>query len=89
MRRCLKCRCLFAGSRCACRDCSSRTARGYGTAHQAARQALAATLPAPCGYCGKLIGAGARWHAAHAVDGHAEHGNMVAHPACYERAKVR
>lgn len=65
------------------------TQRGYGSPHQSVRLALAATLPAPCGYCGVVIGIGERWDAAHRVDGHPEYGLFVAHPSCNQRAKVR
>lgn len=61
--------------------------RGYGSAHQAARTRIAATLPAPCGYCGIVIGPGERWDAAHRVDGHPEYGYVPAHPRCNQRAK--
>lgn len=61
--------------------------RGYGSAHQSGRRALAATLPAPCGYCGVVILQGERWDAAHVVDGRPEMGLVAAHPACNQRAK--
>jgi hypothetical protein len=68
--------------------------RGYGAPHQQARASLAATLPQHCGYSvddprcpGTLITAAERWVAAHVLDGHPEHGWMVAHPECNERAK--
>ena len=88
-RRCLRCRELFTGPRCPSPACSSREARGYGQAHQAARALLAASLPAPCGYCELLIHPGERWVAAHVIDGKPEYGWKLAHPACNERAKTR
>jgi hypothetical protein len=63
------------------------TQRGYGLEHQRARRRLAATLPAPCGYCGRIVRVGEKWAAAHRVDGVASSGVMVAHPACNERGK--
>jgi len=43
--------------------------RGYGPEHQAARRALALTLPAPCAYgCGVTLRPGDDWVAAHVVD---------------------
>lgn len=65
------------------------TERGYGADHQRARRALGATLPAPCGYCGVTIEQGARYVAAHVVDGDPTAGYVVAHAGCNERAKVR
>lgn len=63
--------------------------RGYGSAHQSGRAALAATLPAPCGYCGATIRPGERWDAAHRVDGRPELGLVVAHPRCNQREGKR
>lgn len=74
-----------------CRECErrrpSRQVRGYGPAHDRARRALAATLPAACVYCGAIVGLGERWVAAHLVDGDPSAGWGVSHPACNERAK--
>jgi hypothetical protein len=58
--------------------------RGYGAPHQDARERLAMTLPASCGYCGKVLRQGDAWVAAHRVDGHPEHGWMVACARCNE-----
>jgi hypothetical protein len=88
-RRCLKCRRLFTGTRCPRPTCSSRDARGYGAAHRAARRALERTLPASCGYCGRVIGTEEHWHAAHILDGDPTKGWIVACPACNEQAKRR
>ena len=60
------------------------TQRGYGMPHQRARARLAATLPTPCGYCGRVLRQGDAWVAAHRVDGEPEHGWMVACPRCNE-----
>jgi len=49
---------------------------------------LGASLPAPCGYCHRIISPAERWVAAHVVDGQPEYGYVVAHPACNERAKA-
>ena len=65
----------------------STTQRGYGITHQRARELLAATLPAPCGYCGLVIAPGAVWVAAHWIDGDPSAGWMVSHSVCNERAK--
>lgn len=71
------------------RSLGTTTQRGYGSAHQQAREQLRATLPAPCGYCGVVVQPDEDWDAAHVVDGHPEMGWCVAHPACNQRAKVR
>src|SRR4029077_16002209 len=63
--------------------------RGYGADHRYARSELAATLPAPCGYCRPTIQRGDAWVAAHLIDGAPEHGYLGAHPDCNERAKRR
>ena len=78
-------------SRCAAceRRRPSRQARGYDAAHDRARAALAAMLPAPCFYCRTVIGQGAPFVAAHVVDGDPSAGWAAAHAACNERAKVR
>ena len=49
--------------------------------------ALAASLPAACGYCQVVIQPGEQWHAAHRVDGAPQYGYVVAHVGCNERAK--
>lgn len=72
--------------RCA-RHRRSTTQRGYGIRHQRSRHELAATLPAPCGYCGRWLTSADRWVAAHVVDGRPEYGYVVACPGCNERAK--
>jgi hypothetical protein len=64
------------------------TQRGYGLPHQRVRRELAATLPAPCGYCGKMLRLADDWVAAHRVDGNASAGYVPAHSACNERAKT-
>jgi len=61
-----------SGTRCAAceRRRPSRQARGYDAAHNRARAALAAMLPAPCACeCGAVLDAGSDWVAAHVVDG--------------------
>jgi hypothetical protein len=63
------------------------TARGYGTTHRHARQQMAATLPAPCGYCGHTIWPDQRWDLAHVIDGDPTAGYIAAHPICNQRAK--
>lgn len=87
--------CLLSGcpqyavhrGRCAAHR-ESTTERGYGAGHQEARAALAATLPAPCGYgCGSTLTADAAWVAAHVVDGDASAGWVAACVTCNERAK--
>jgi hypothetical protein len=89
-RRCLKCRQLFTGARCPRPACSSRQARGYGLAHQAARQALKATLPAPCAYgCGTILYPTSDWVAAHRIDGDPHAGWIASCRLCNERAKRR
>lgn len=94
LRPCLGCGALVKGaSRChACtrgvdRARGTREQRGYGMAHRRARAALATTLPAPCGYCGRTLTPGMAWVAAHVVDGDPSAGWVVACPACNERAK--
>jgi hypothetical protein len=67
----------------------SRQERGYDVDHDRARRALALTLPAACGYCGKPVLPFTRWVAAHRVDGDPSAGWMVSHPDCNERAKAR
>jgi hypothetical protein len=76
-----------SGSRCP-RHRATTSERGYGSPHQAVRSRLAATLPAPCGYCGTVIQPGERWDAAHVVDGRPEFGYVPAHPRCNQRAKA-
>src|SRR6185369_6251516 len=88
-------RSVTPGSRCkGCaramdRQRGSRSERGYGPEHRAARGRLARTLPRPCGYCDQVVTADERWVAAHVVDGDPTRGWMVAHPDCNERAKRR
>jgi len=65
----------------------SRQARGYDRSHDRARRMVAATLPAPCGYCGVTIIPEQRWVAAHVVDGQPAYGWMASHAECNERAK--
>jgi hypothetical protein len=56
--------------------------------HQRARDALRATLPAPCGYgCGRLLLPTGDWVAAHRVDGNAAAGYLASCRTCNERAK--
>lgn len=92
-RPCLVCGRLTEGSRCPAHT-RTATERGYGTAHQQARRAIAATLPRACLYalhdpkCPRtLIHPGDRWDAAHVVDGDPSFGWAPAHPACNQRAK--
>lgn len=101
MRSCLNCSARFQGTGLRCPPCAaklerhrdaargSRQARGYDSAHDQARVSLRASLPAPCGYCGRLVVADGRWVAAHVVDGKPEYGWMAAHHDCNERAKRR
>ena len=95
-RPCLDCGALTKGTRCppctrAMSNARGSTAqRGYGGAHQAARAALLATLPAPCGYgCGATLTPSTPWVAAHVVDGDAQAGWMASCIVCNERAKRR
>jgi hypothetical protein len=81
-RPCLRCGQLHDTRIAQCPARPSATRRGYGQDHQRARQFLALNLPAPCGYCGQTIWPGTRWHAAHVIDGHPEHGWMPAHGSC-------
>lgn len=95
LRPCLGCGTLVTAGRCrACarvveRARGTREQRGYGVPHKRARAALGGHLPAPCGYCGRVIVPSSRWVAAHVVDGDPSAGWMVAHPDCNERAKGR
>lgn len=77
------------GSRGRCAAHARSTAeRGYDREHQAARAALARTLPAPCAYgCGTILRPGDRWHAAHVVDGDRAAGLVAACETCNQRAK--
>lgn len=100
-RRCLgtpdhRCTRLVTG-RPRCPDCTrtlearrgTRQQRGYDADHDAARRALAATLPAPCGYgCGTTLTPDHPWVAAHRVDGHPQHGWLASCVRCNERAKT-
>lgn len=88
LRPCLEPGCprLVARGRCHAHRATT-TQRGYGSGHQLAREALGATLPAPCGYCGVVVRQGERWDAAHVVDGDPSAGYVVAHPRCNQRAK--
>jgi len=62
--------------------------RGYGLGHQQARDALRASLPAPCGYgCGRNLQPDGAWVAAHVVDGNPAAGWIASCPPCNERAK--
>ena len=62
--------------------------RGYGETHEAARQQLALTLPAPCAYgCGTLLDTNDSWVAAHVVDGSPLAGWIASCLTCNERAK--
>jgi len=64
------------------------TQRGYGPEHQAARRALALTLPMPCAYgCGTMLVHGDDWVAAHVVDGDPSSARVVSCRRCNERAK--
>ena len=75
-----------------CQSCASRRtdrALGYGPAHQAERLRLAATLPAPCGYCGAMPTSASDWVAAHFTDGDPRAGYLVACRRCNERVKAR
>jgi hypothetical protein len=78
-----------------CRACErsrvrpSPAARGYGPDHQRARAALAASLPAPCVYCGVVILPGERFDACHLRDGDPSAGWAAGHPACNQAAKGR
>lgn len=70
------------------RHIRSTAERGYGRAHQSARDALARTLPAPCAYgCGVILRPGDRWVAAHVIDGDATAGRVAACLTCNQRAK--
>ena len=80
-----------SGARCAAceRRRPSPNARGYDAVHQAARRALLATLPAPCGYgCGTRVTI-QTMVAAHVVDGDPSAGWVAACRSCNERAKRR
>jgi hypothetical protein len=89
MRRpCIVCGTPTVGSRCAAHARPNANARGYGHAHRKARDALASTLPAMCGYgCGTWLTAGGPWVAAHVVDGDPTAGYLVSCQPCNERAK--
>ena len=98
MRPCLSCGALTKGTRCPgcvrawdARRRPSPWRSGYNTAHIKARKALAAMLPASCGYgCGAWCGlAKGDWVAAHVVDGDPDAGWIVSCPTCNQRAKVR
>ena len=92
MRRpCIVCGAPCNGSRCPRHQrTTDRTARGYGAEHQAARRALATTLPAPCGYgCGLTLTADSPWVAAHVIDGDPTAGWIASCRSCNEQAKTR
>ena len=64
------------------------TERGYGPTHSAAREQLAAELPAPCAYgCGTML-RGRAFVAAHVVDGDESAGWVASCGPCNERAKL-
>jgi len=89
---CLEPRCpgrAVPGGRGRCeRHVQSQAQRGYGAAHQRARDALRATLPALCGYgCGRLLQPSGDWVAAHRVDGNAAAGYLASCRTCNEHAK--
>lgn len=69
-----------------CSTCET-SREGYGYQHQQARATLRALLPAPCGYCQRILTHTDDWVAAHKVDGHAEYGYLIACRLCNERAK--
>lgn len=89
LRPCLTCGEPTSASRCKAHALrkAPNAQRGYGAEHRKAREAIARTMPAPCGYCGEMIAG--RWDAAHVVDGDPSYGWMPAHPICNQRAKVR
>lgn len=84
--RCTPC----AGAKVTAREATRppRQQRGYDAAHDAARRALVAQLPTPCGYgCGKTLTTPRQLIAAHRVDGQPEHGWIASCRSCNERAK--
>lgn len=90
MRRpCVVCGQPCNGTRCPRHPRPTRQQRGYDIDHDRARRKLAATLPAPCAYCGRILTSDDRWCAAHVIDGDPGAGWQHACPACNERAKVR
>lgn len=66
------------------------TERGYGAAHQRARDELRELLPADCWYgCGTWLEPAGDWVAAHEDDSDPDSPRHPACRRCNERAKVR
>jgi hypothetical protein len=81
------CRTLTTGTRCVVHQ--RRQQRGYGAAHDRARRALVAMLPAACAYCHELVLTPEDLAAAHVIDGNPIAGWQPAHRICNQGAKTR